>query len=295
MRPARKPGVNHTLPERAIDSTVPLPMSLRILPILCCLATLAGCATSETPSKFRRSSTGADATAIAFARPDRPSDDVLPRKGRLAGRTIAVSNVYDIRLKPREVILTFDDGPVPGRTDSILKTLDQFGVKATFLMVGQMAERNPQTVRKVISRGHSVGSHSWGHPNLAAMSFDRAVAEIERGERAVRDAGGKPVRFFRFPYLADTSRLRGYLASRGVVVLDVDIDSKDYFKSGPQQVAARTMNGLHRMGGGIILFHDLQPRTAAMLPDFLAQLKREGYEVVHIVPRRSSLLVASTE
>lgn len=270
-------------------------MTQRLLPLLCCLALLGGCATSAAPSKFRKSADDPGGTAIAFARPDRPSYDVLPRKGRLAGRTIAVSSVYDIRLKPREVVLTFDDGPVPGRTDSILKTLDQFGVKATFLMVGQMAERNPQTARKVIARGHSVGSHSWGHPNLASMSFDRAVAEIERGEKAVRAAGGKPVKFFRFPYLADTSRLRSYMASRGVVVLDVDIDSKDYFKTGPQQVAARTMTGLHRMGGGIILFHDLQPRTAAMLPDFLAQLKREGYSVVHIVPGGRSPRLASAQ
>ena len=125
------------------------------------------------------------------------------------------------------------------------------------------------------------------------MSFDRAVAEIERGEDAIRAAGGGPVKFFRFPYLADTSQLRSYMASRGVVVLDVDIDSKDYFKSGPQQVSARTIASLRRKGGGIILFHDLQTRTAAMLPGFLAELKRNGYSVVHIVPRRGPLRLAS--
>jgi peptidoglycan-N-acetylglucosamine deacetylase len=261
-------------------------MFARILPVLCCLGLVAGCANDVTPRKFHNAPeiTGPE-LSLAFLRPDRRGmEDVLPTKGRLAGRTIPVSSVYDIRLKPREVILTFDDGPVPGRTDSILDTLDEFGVKATFLMVGEMAHRHPETVRKVAARGHSIGSHSWGHPNLAKMSFDQAVAEIKRGEEAIRAAGAGPVKFFRFPYLADTSRLRTYMAARGVVVLDVDIDSKDYFKTGPTQVAARTMSTLHRQGGGIILFHDLQTRTAAMLPGFLAMLKREGYSVVHIVP-----------
>lgn len=272
-------------------------MLQRILPALAAALLMAGCASTSAPKKFH-SARNADNPPItaAFARPDkRIMDDVLPRKGRLAGRTITASNVYDIRLKPREVILTFDDGPVPGRTDSILDTLDQFGVKATFLMVGQMAKNHPATVRKVATRGHSIGSHTWGHPNLATMSFERAVSEIERGEAAVRAAGGGPVGFFRFPYLSDTSRLRGYMGSRGIVVLDVDIDSKDYFRTGPQQVSARTMASLRRNGGGIILFHDLHARTASMLPGFLADLKRNGYKVVHIVPRRSPLRLASAD
>ncbi|MFZ2103461.1 MAG: polysaccharide deacetylase family protein [Oricola sp.] len=272
-------------------------MCARLLPALMCLGLLAGCSTDTAPKKFHADSgAGGPEIAAAFIRPDRRvMDGLIPSPGRLAGRTIAVSNIYDIQLKPREVVLTFDDGPVPGRTDSILDTLDRFGVKATFLMVGQMAHRNPQLVRKVAARGHSIGNHTWGHPNLAHMSFDKAVAEIDRGEKAIRDAGAGPIKFFRFPYLADSGRLRAYMASRGVVVLDVDIDSKDYFKSAPTQVAARTMSGLHRMGGGIVLFHDLQPRTAAMLPNFLLQLKREGYSVVRIVPGRSPLRVASAE
>lgn len=270
-------------------------MFKRLLPALAGALLVAGCANTPAASKFNKSPDDAKTgIASAFVRPDRGAvDAVLPQKGRLAGRTLAVSNVYDIRLKPREVVLTFDDGPVPGHTDSILRTLDQFGVKATFLMVGQMAKNNPSLVRRVASRGHSIGSHTWGHPNLANMSFDRAVAEIERGEAAIRSAGGGSVKFFRFPYLADTSRLRGYMASRGVVVLDVDIDSKDYFKTGPQQVSTRTMASLRRKGGGIILFHDLHARTAAMLPGLLADLKRNGYKVVHIVPRRGPLRLAS--
>ena len=92
-------------------------MFQRLLPPLLGALLIAGCASTQAPDKFRKSSeAGGTEVASAFVRPGRaPFDDVLPRKGRLAGRTISVSNVYDIRLKPREVVLTFDDGPVPDR------------------------------------------------------------------------------------------------------------------------------------------------------------------------------------
>ena len=202
-------------------------------------------------------------------------------------------------IQPGEVVLTFDDGPMPGKTPKILDALEEAGVGATFLMVGQMAKAYPAIAREVAAKGHTIGTHTESHPNLRTMGTEAAMAEIRRGEASVSKAlapgGFSPAPFFRFPYLADTQALRGRLAGEGVVTIDVDIDSKDYFKSGPQQVSARTMASLRRKGGGIILFHDLQTRTAAMLPGFLAELKRNGYSVVHIVPRRGPLRLASAE
>lgn len=248
---------------------------------------LTGCASKPAPE-------AASATGAAAFAPNDPLSiqaPIISRGSRLAGRTLTVSSIGDIRLADKEVVLTFDDGPVRGRTDSILSTLDRFGVKATFLMVGQMAQSNPDLVRKVVGRGHSVGSHTFNHPNLAAMSHGRAVAEIEHGERALRAAGGNPA-FFRFPYLADTTALRRHMASKGVIVLDVDIDSKDYFKTGPAAVAERTMRTLRRQGKGIILLHDLHARTAAALPSLLRQMEAEGYKAVHLQPSRGALLAA---
>jgi len=252
---------------------------------------LAGCAGTKPPTADASDNTANDARVTAFAN-DAPlvvEAPVISAGSKLAGRTLAVGSVEDIRLRNREVVLTFDDGPVGGKTDSILTTLDRFGVKATFLMVGQMAAARPAQVRKVASRGHSVGSHTFGHPNLARMSHANAVAEIEKGERSLRNAGVNPG-FFRFPYLADTNALRRYLASKSVIVLDVDIDSKDYFKVGPDAVAERTMRTLRKRGKGIILMHDLHARTAAMLPGLLRRMEAEGFKVVHLKSRRGPLV-----
>lgn len=206
----------------------------------------------------------------------------------LAGRTLRIGSVSDIVLMRKEVVLTFDDGPVPGRTERILDALDRHGVKATFLMVGEMARNHPQMAREVAARGHSVGSHTHGHPNLAGMSFESAVAEIRRGETAIAAALQPGLHeqapFFRFPYLAATTELRIHLAARGTVVIDVDIDSKDYFVSTPDQVRLRALNAIEKRGSGIVLFHDLHGRTAAMLPAFLDDLHARGYKVVHLAP-----------
>lgn len=256
---------------------------------------LAACANAPRPELRGQTNAGAAPQAVAFA----PAQ-VDPRSLRqaagaarqtpLTGRVLRVDTIDDIQLRPKEVILTFDDGPAGRNTQTILDALDAKGVKATFFMVGQMARARPAQARSVIARGHTVGSHTNRHPNLATMSHASAVAEIARGERALREAGIDDIAFFRFPYLVDTGALRRHLAGRGIVVVDVDIDSKDYFRTSPARVAQRTMDQLRRRGSGIILFHDLHARTAAMLPSFLNMLEREGYTVVALRPARGNPL-----
>ncbi|MFS8114752.1 polysaccharide deacetylase family protein [Rhizobium jaguaris] len=206
----------------------------------------------------------------------------------LAGRTLEVASLRDLKLGDKEVILSFDDGPAPGKTERILSTLDKFGVKATFMMVGEMAQAHPATARKVFDDGDTIGSHTFRHPDLDKMSFDMAMAEIVHGEHAVAKVIGTDVSFFRFPYLADSKRLRTAVAMRDLVVMDVDIDSKDYFNSTPAAVVTRTMNQLHQRGRGIILMHDIHQRTAIMLPTLLTRLEREGYKVVTLKYKGSS-------
>ena len=277
---------------------------MRRLAVLFAVLAVAGCSSTQKPA-----SETARPLAFANEQPTPPSladkKDVMsfpgPRTG-LAGRTLRVSSISDIRLARNEVVLTFDDGPVAGRTEQILNALDRHGVKATFLMVGRMAKARPDLVRKVAARGHAIGTHTQNHPNLARMGFDRALDEITQGRRSVAAAliptGMKAAPFFRFPYLSDTPALRRHLASQGVTVIDVDVDSKDYFVSSPDQVRNRTIASLERRGSGIILLHDLHQRTANMLPGLLDDLHRRGYKVVNLQPSHSvatDLLVASAE
>lgn len=224
----------------------------------------------------------------AWMKPLSPTrSDSIFSTGGLEGRTLQVGSISEIKLADKELILTFDDGPMPGKTEKILDILDRFHVKASFMMVGQMARNHPEIARDVIRRGHSIGSHTFSHKNLAALNFDTAMAEIAKGEHAVSDAVDAPVGFFRFPYLADTHRLRSALAGRGTVVMDVNIDSKDYFKNSAATVLERTMALIHSQRKGIILMHDIHTRTVAMLPLLLSRLEGEGYHIVTLRYRRS--------
>lgn len=190
-------------------------------------------------------------------------------------------------LEPKEVILTFDDGPLPMITRSILDTLDQFCTKATFFEVGEMAIAYPSTVKSVIARGHTVGTHTWSHPlNLRHLSREKATDEIEKGFAAVTLAAGQPVApFFRFPGLSDSGGLLAHLQERGIASFTVDSVSNDSYISDPQRLLQHALAEVEAQKGGIVLFHDIKSATARMLPRFLTELHERGYKVVHIVPK----------
>lgn len=267
-----------------------------------CLAILSGCASKKPQSDPNVKSltsyapiTKRPKTEVEFPKTPKTSpfkrdqDVAISGTSGLKGRTIYVGRQSDLKLRPGEVILTFDDGPVPNKTEAILNTLDNYGVKATFLVVGNMVNYHPREFAKVISRGHTVGSHTKDHAKLTTVSFDSARAKIREGEQIIKAKTGKDhVPFFRFPYLADTPALRDWLGQRGVTVLDVDIDSKDYFKDSPQTIVNRTMARVKQRGSGIILFHDIHARSVAALPIFLKELKKAGYKVVTLKAKKSS-------
>jgi peptidoglycan/xylan/chitin deacetylase (PgdA/CDA1 family) len=187
-------------------------------------------------------------------------------------------------LAPDEVMLTFDDGPVPWVTGPVLDTLDAFCTKATFFEVGEMALTHPGMTKEVLARGHTVGTHTWTHPlNLRRLTLDQAKDQIERGFAAVSLAAGTGVApFFRFPGLSDSNELMSYLQSRNIAAFTVDVISNDSFIGSPQRIAERALREVDRMKGGILLFHDLKRPTAKALPFILAGLKAKGYKVVHV-------------
>ncbi|KQT85734.1 polysaccharide deacetylase family protein [Aurantimonas sp. Leaf443] len=243
---------------------------------------------------FAATAEGKTSDAFPLLQSFRPAVD-----SPLAGRILTVSRIADIQLAEKEVVLTFDDGPVPEKTERILDTLDRYGVGATFLMVGEMAKAHPKIAQAVAERGHTIGTHTERHRNLSHMSDAAAMAEIRSGQlsvaRALEPIGREPAPFFRFPYLADRPSLRQRLTEGGIVAIDVDVDSKDYFQTPASMVKDRTLLSLEKHGRGIILFHDIHRRTAEMLPDLLAALQTRGFKVVRLVPPQEAPLVAALD
>ncbi len=189
-------------------------------------------------------------------------------------------------LQDKEVVLTFDDGPMRRFTRPILEALDEECVKATFFIVGRMALSDPDTLRDTAARGHTIALHSWSHKRLDRIGAAASKQEIELGLSATTLALGQPVApFFRFPYLGESSAMRAHLKQRDIANIAIDVDSRDFLTRNPTVMRKNVMSQLAQKGRGIILFHDIQPSTAGGIRALLGELKAKGYKIVHIVPK----------
>jgi peptidoglycan-N-acetylglucosamine deacetylase len=189
-------------------------------------------------------------------------------------------------LEPGEVVLTFDDGPLPGRTDKVLDALDAACVKATFFLVGRMAEAYPELAQREDADGQTIGTHSWSHPlSLAQLPYDRGAGEIDRGIAAVTAViGHAPAPFFRFPGFGDDRALRQKLIDANVGIFSADIVGNDWTGISADAIRLNVLRRLKEHDGGIVMLHDIKKATARMLPELLQDIKAAGYRIVAIVP-----------
>jgi peptidoglycan-N-acetylglucosamine deacetylase len=207
----------------------------------------------------------------------------LPRVGRKHFRET-------LPLAPKEVVLTFDDGPEPGTTSRILDTLKRECVQASFFLLGRSALAHPELVRRERAEGHTVAHHTFAHPLLDRMPLAAAQGEMDRGFAAVdtalygRSDGAPKTPFFRFPGFASSPALLDWLQQRGILVFGTDLWASDWSPMAPEQQLALVLGRVEANRGGIVLFHDTKRQTAAMLPAFLRALKSRGYQVVHVIP-----------
>jgi peptidoglycan/xylan/chitin deacetylase (PgdA/CDA1 family) len=189
-------------------------------------------------------------------------------------------------LRDKEVVLTFDDGPWV-TTPAVLKALADECVRATFFSIGKHATYYPETLRQVAKAGHTVGSHTWSHADLAKKTPEEAKDEIEKAISAVNwalEGEGQEAPFFRFPALSHPPEMVTYLGERNIAIFSTDVDSFDFKMRKPEQVIKSIMTKLQKRGKGIILMHDFRHATSQAIPQLLAQLKAGGYKVVHMRP-----------
>ncbi len=188
-------------------------------------------------------------------------------------------------LRDKEVVLTFDDGPWPVNTPSVLKTLAEECTKAIFFPIGKHATYYPEILKHVAAEGHTIGSHTWSHANLnnKKLTDDQRKDEIEKGFSAVKWAlGAAPSPLFRFPALQHPAAMVTYLGERNISIWSCDLDSFDFKSRTAQKVVDTVMSKLEKNGKGIVLMHDFQKHTAEALPEIMKRLKAGGYKVVQV-------------
>jgi peptidoglycan/xylan/chitin deacetylase (PgdA/CDA1 family) len=254
---------------------------------------------AQPPAAAKPAAPAPQAAAPPPAAPPKPVACANPNAMGLA-RTVEIDTTggpgfgsqhfktYDF-LRDHEVVLTFDDGPWLNNTQAVLKALADQCLRATFFSIGKHATYYPEILHQVIAAGHTVGSHTWSHADLqAAMKKgpEAAKDEIEKGASAVRMMAGAPIApFFRFPDLRHPPEMLTYLGQRDIASFSTDIDSWDFKIKKPDELVKSLMGKLTKAGKGIILMHDFQKVTSIALPQILGQLQKNGFKVVHMVPK----------
>ena len=241
---------------------------------ICLLAASVGSAVADT-------SCPGHPDALGTSRVLKISPDEFSRIGSMQYK-------QDLPLADHEVVITFDDGPLPPYSNIILDTLASQCVKATYFIVGQMAKAYPWVLRRMYNEGHTIGTHSLDHPlGFEHLSLPRVEREVDGGIALVDAAIGDPKAvspFFRIPGLGRSKVDESYLASKHLVTWSADVVADDWFRGiSAQQIAKRAIRRLDAKGRGILLLHDIHPATAMALPTILKELKARGYHVVQVM------------
>ena len=203
-------------------------------------------------------------------------------------------------LADKEVVLTFDDGPLPPYSTRILDILASQCVKATYFVVGRMARAQPELVRRIAREGHTLGTHTENHPYRGLRDLPAAVGqlEIDQGIASTAAALGGPdslAPFFRYSGFGNTEESETDLARRGIMVWGADFPADDWMRISDKEIVRRAMRRLEAKGRGVLLLHDIHPATALALPQLFAALKAGGYRIVHVVPASADRPKTPTE
>lgn len=203
----------------------------------------------------------------------------LKREGALYGAHQHTA----LPLKKGEVVLTFDDGPVPEYTPMVLKALADQCTKATFFMIGERLMQHPQLAKRVVGEGNSAGVHSYRHDHMAALGADEQLADLKKTQDIYRTTFGVSTPAYRFPFLEETPTLLAALKQANVTVASIDFGINDWLPDDTTEILVKRLTeSLDKAGKGIILMHDANIPTAKALPALLKVLKDKGYKVVHL-------------
>jgi peptidoglycan/xylan/chitin deacetylase (PgdA/CDA1 family) len=152
------------------------------------------------------------------------------------------------------VVLTFDDGPDRDATPTVLDALDAAGARATFFLLGEQVEADPDLAREIVQRGHDVQLHGYGHVAHELLSPDEARHDLERGARALRDATGRDPRFYRPPYGRFSAGSYDACRALGLEAVYWSAWGTDWETISPQRIADLVIPDLS--AGAVVLLHD---------------------------------------
>lgn len=191
---------------------------------------------------------------------------------------------------PRQIALTFDDGPDSVATARILDALKAQNAPATFFVVGKAALAAPELLQRAIDEGHIVGSHSFSHPHMEDLSPFLARAELSANRSLVEGMIGRSPLIYRPPYVRGPGPISEHeamvfaaLKDEGYYVAGSDIVPSDWAGISAEEIVRQVFDGLDKGGGNVIVLHDGRStgmHTAEAVALLVPALRQAGYEIV---------------
>lgn len=152
-----------------------------------------------------------------------------------------------------EVALTFDDGPDPVYTPQVLNKLKKHGVKATFFLLGENAERYPEIVKRIVNEGHIVGNHTYNHPNLNKIDDKQYHEQMLKTEKILQKLTGYSPKFFRPPYGIINENQMKWATEQNFIIIQWSVDTLDWKGLNAQEITNKVLG--NAFPGSILLQH----------------------------------------
>lgn len=205
------------------------------------------------------------------------------------------------------VYLTFDDGPHPPETERVLDVLRERGARATFFLIGSKVSGNEAVLRRMLEEGHALGLHTYSHAGtFPLLSFDKMLADVNEGKRAVESVAGKKISLFRPPFGVTNPTIAKVIRTLGLQTVGWDVRSFDtmfckssehsYKQSGHDwyvPVVERIMKQVRP--GSVILLHDRLDGASELLALLLDSLAASGYDFTTALPNTQTSSSDSSE
>ncbi|MBO5363646.1 MAG: polysaccharide deacetylase family protein [Clostridia bacterium] len=188
--------------------------------------------------------------------------------------------IYSVETTEKKIAISFDCAWGVEYTDRILTELDRHNVKCTFFAVEFWVEKYPEYAKKIVERGHELGTHSKTHPYMSKLTKGQVRDELTSSMSAIEETAGVKPTLFRPPYGDYNNTLIETAIELGLYTIQWDVDSLDWKNLSATELSLRVINGVKE--GSIILCHNNGLHTAEALPMIFSTLQNRGYEFVPI-------------
>jgi peptidoglycan/xylan/chitin deacetylase (PgdA/CDA1 family) len=179
------------------------------------------------------------------------------------------------------VTFTFDDGPNPETTPTVVDALDKYNIPATFFVVtqrllGKHGQKSRDILSNLLERGYLVGSHSVTHRWLGKADAKLLDKELDPSLKTLSTEAKRPIGLFRAPYGALNGTARVRLRKLGVTEVFWSIDTLDWQAKDADKLRKKVLAMILKQNGGVVLMHDIRPVTAKVIDGVLDDLEAEN-------------------